>query len=145
MNGLTMSKHHNTRWRLDSDEAAAVEAEARKILRLGDTDVHAVAMSVARLAEENELLRLALQPGARKTIAGREYVLNENHRWTRVKQQGGPQQKRRRAQPATAARTRQPRAQAAQATQATQATKATQAKQAQLHIKKANAASHQEV
>lgn len=89
-------------WKLSEQEAAEVEQEAKKILKLGDTDQDAVMMSLRRLETENRILRMRLQPGATKQIGGTTYILNENHRWTLPKE-GGQQAVPQRTAPTTPA------------------------------------------
>lgn len=47
----------------------------------------------------SSVVRLGLQPGATMQRGGKTYVLNEHHRWTLPKQQGGPPTKPSQAAP----------------------------------------------
>lgn len=62
-------------YELTEAEAAQAESEVRKIIKLGDSD-QAITM-------------MALQVGATKNVGGKQYVLNQNHRWQLPGESGG--------------------------------------------------------
>lgn len=87
-------------WLLTDEEALQVEQEAKKMLQLGDSDPDVTRMSLSRLEAENRALRMAIAPGTTKSIGGKTYVLNQNHRWQLPQQdQAAKQPPKQKSQP----------------------------------------------